>query len=132
MSMSKQEYISYWIETALDNIDTAKYLFSGKKYVEALFFTHLYLEKICKALWVQNNEQNHPPRIHNLVRLLEKSLIQLPEEDLEFLDVMNAYQIEGRYPDYMNMLHKDTNKEIAEEYIKKAKQIGECLRRKLQ
>ena len=106
--MTKEEHIEYWIKSSDQNSETMEYLFKGGKYVEALFFGHLTLEKICKALWIKNNEFNYPPKIHNLVSLLEKCLIHINEDDLEFLDIMNRYQLEGRYPDYLNLIYKET------------------------
>ncbi len=104
----------------------------GRKYVHALFFGHLYLEKLAKALWVKNNKENYPPKIHNLVRILELSEIKLEDNDMEFLDILNWFQIEGRYPDYVNNLVKETTKHLAEQYIKQIKSITKCLKEKLQ
>jgi hypothetical protein len=44
---------------------------------------------------------------------------------------MNIYQIEGRYPDYLSMLHNTTNKEKTEEIIYQAKQLFICLQNKM-
>jgi len=57
----------------------------------AYFFGHLYLEKICKALWVKNNQGNTPPFIHNLIKLLSGFDVGLSEDDMSFLDDLNKY-----------------------------------------
>lgn len=129
--MTKEEHIQYWIKSSDHNLETMEYLFKGRKYVDALFFGHLSLEKICKALWIRNNEDNYPPRIHNLVGLLEKSQISINDEDLEFLDLLNRYQLEGRYPDYLNLIYKETTTELCEQFIIKIKQIGQWLKKML-
>jgi len=54
--------IDYWVKGAFSDIETAELLLTGKKYVKSLFFCHLAIEKILKALVVKNTcqfRQNH-------------------------------------------------------------------------
>ena len=127
----KEKQVAYWLSTAVDDLESITILFEGKKYVQALFFAHLALEKILKAHWVKNNEQNFPPKSHNLIFIYQNSSISLNEEQTTFLQMMNIYQIEGRYPDYLSMLHNTTNKEKTEEIIYQAKQLFICLQNKM-
>lgn len=129
---NKQQHITYWLESPEKDLEVMNYLMKGRKYVHALFFGHLYLEKLTKALWVKNHKENYPPKIHNLVRILELSEIKPNDNDMEFLDVLNWFQIEGRYPDYVNNLVKETTKNLAVQYIKQIKSISRCLKEKLQ
>ncbi len=78
--MNKADYVKYWVNSAKDYAKSYKALFASKRYLHALFFGHLHLEKICKAIWVKNNADNFPPRTHNLIRLVETASIQLTEE----------------------------------------------------
>ena len=71
------------------------------------FLSHLMLEKLLKAHWIKDNEGNHPPKIHNLIKLSVNIKLKLPESDLEFLAVMNQFQLEGRYPDYIQGVYKN-------------------------
>jgi HEPN domain-containing protein len=128
----KEKQMTYWVSTAIDDLESIDFLFNGKKYVQALFFAHLSLEKILKALWVKGNENNFPPKTHNLTYLYENSKITLTDEQTDFLQIMNVYQIEGRYPDYISMLHNTTTKEKAETIIYQSKKIFQCLQEKLQ
>jgi HEPN domain-containing protein len=129
--VTKDEHIQYWIKSSDLNLETMEYLFKGRKYVDSLFFGHLHLEKICKALWIKNNDDNYPPRIHNLVALLEKSKIIVNDEDLEFLDLLNRYQLEGRYPDYLNLIYKETTAELCEQFMIKINKISQWLKKML-
>jgi HEPN domain-containing protein len=70
--MTKTEHIEYWIRSSEEDWETVTSLFTTKRYIHSLFFAHLALEKLCKALWVKSNESNIPPKIHNLVRLLQE------------------------------------------------------------
>ncbi len=128
----KEKQIAYWVRTAIDDLESIIYLFEGKKYVQALFFAHLSLEKILKALWVKCNEHNFPPKTHNLIYLYENCGITLSEGQTDLLQMMNVYQIEGRYPDYISMLHNTTTKGKAEGIINQSKNLFECLQKKLQ
>ena len=71
--MDKREHIDYWLKIAEKDLDMMKYLEEGKRYVQALFFGHLYLEKIAKALWVANNLENVPPKTHNLLKIIKEA-----------------------------------------------------------
>ncbi len=130
--MEKQAHIDYWIKSAEDDEDTMHYLFNGKKYVHALFFGHLMIEKICKALWVKNNELSVPPKTHNLLRLLRESNEQL-EKDLEdIMSELNTYQLEGRYPEDINRIYKSTDRNVTSKYIESINKIKICIQEKLQ
>ncbi len=48
-----EKQIEYWKRGADSDIETAEFLISGRKYLEGLFFCHLTIEKILKALVVK-------------------------------------------------------------------------------
>jgi HEPN domain-containing protein len=124
---NKQQHIDYWKATAVDDLDTVDYLFEGRKYLQALFFTHLSLEKVLKAHWVNYNEANVPPKTHNLLQLYDRSGLELTEENTDFMQNMNAYQIEGRYPDYLTNLNSRIQREDTHKIISEAKILFQCL-----
>jgi HEPN domain-containing protein len=129
---SNEEHINYWIEQANDDWRAVETLYAGKKYLQSLFFTHLVIEKICKSIWIKHNEGNIPPRTHNLIYILSKTNLELPEEISVFLLNLNRFQLEGRYPDYMNKLHKICDSEFTKNMIDNAKNAKEWLTNKLQ
>ncbi len=130
--MTKQEHIEYWIKTANDDWEAVLSLFKNKKYVQSLFFAHLTLEKYCKAHWVKDNENNTPPRTHNLVRLINDTNLSLSEDQLSFLEEFNDFQLEGRYPDYLFEIHKRCNYEFTNQLLNQVKSIILCLQEKMQ
>jgi HEPN domain-containing protein len=127
----KQLQIDYWKKTANEDLEVIDVLFNAKKYLHALFLTHLSLEKILKALWVVKNEANFPPKTHNLINLMNQAGLKLTEEESDFLQSMNTFQLDGRYPDYLSALYKSINRERTEEIINTAKQLFQCLHKKL-
>jgi HEPN domain-containing protein len=58
--------------------------------------------------------------------------MEIPNDYLVFLDRLNDFQIEGRYPDYSFDIFKTCNKQFAEEIISQATKIKKWLIEKLQ
>lgn len=50
----KQKLVDYWRKTAKHDFEIMKSLFKTKHYDASLFFGHIVLEKILKALIVKN------------------------------------------------------------------------------
>ena len=130
--MSKQEHIQYWIKSANEDWDAVSSLFESKKYVHCLFFAHLVLEKWCKAHWVKDNENNTPPKTHNLVKLVSETKIELTETTIDFLREFNDFQLESRYPDYMFEINKRCNLEYTKLLLENVSKIVLCLQEKMQ
>ncbi len=73
--MTKEEHISYWLESAKHDLDTAESLFKSEKYDWCLFIGHLVLEKVLKAIFVDKNNNKIPPKTHKLIKLASLSLL---------------------------------------------------------
>ena len=125
--MSKQQHIDYWVNTAQYDWSGAEETFIAKRYVHCLFWAHLTIEKLAKAHWVKNNQDNIPPKIHNIVRLLELSNVDLGDETMDFLERFNDFQLSGRYPDYQNQMYTRCTKEYTYAQLEKIKEIRQCL-----
>jgi len=125
--LTKEQHIDYWIVTAEKDWTSVDVLFKGKQYLQCLFWAHLTLEKLTKAIWVKKHEENIPPKIHNLVLLLEQSNIDLGGENMKFLYHYNAFQLSTRYPDYLSKIYKVCTKQFTEIQLDKVKEIRECL-----
>lgn len=95
--MDIQKQIAYWRDGSVSNLESAEVLFAKGKRWEGLFFCHLALEKILKALIVKKT-LSYPPRIHHLLRLKDLAALHLERGALETLAEMNDFAFEGRYP----------------------------------
>ena len=93
-----QKTIDYWLEEAEEALKVADHLFEKKDFSYSLFFGHLAVEKIIKAIYILKRNE-HAPQIHNLVRLAEQAGIALSAEQKETLIVITAFNLESRYPD---------------------------------
>ena len=129
--MTKEEHIAYWVETAERDWRAVKNMYKSKDYLQALFFAHLVLEKLLKACWVKDNEENIPPKIHNLVVITGKTKLNLNENDLEFLSSMNQFQMEGRYPDYTQKLYKLYKATQTKDVLDNVKMMRLCILKEL-
>ena len=78
-----------------------------------MFLSHLVLEKILKAYYVNNNN-DVPPKIHDLVRLAEKSNLKLTEEQFQVLERATYFNMSARYPDEKLKFYKICTKEYTE------------------
>ncbi len=118
----EQKIIKYWATTSKQDFETAEILFANVKYSHALFFSHLSIEKILKALIVKKMH-SAPPLMHDLVRLAEKTGLELPDKIKEQLTEISAFNIQARYDDYKLSFYKKANKRFTLKYIKITKEI---------
>jgi HEPN domain-containing protein len=125
--LTKDEHIIYWLDSALSDWESVTLLFNGGKYVQSLFFTHLTLEKISKAIFVKFSNEIYPPKTHDIVKLLSSTNISFEDEIIIFLKAFNVYNLEGRYPDYLGNIYRTITKEKTSELIKRAGEIRKCL-----
>lgn len=128
---TKEEHINYWIEQAKDDWEAVHTLLGGGKYLQALFFAHLVIEKLCKAIWIKNNENNIPPKTHNLLFILSQTPVKLTEDQSEFLLTLNRFQLEGRYPEYITKMRSLCNEQFTNDIITKTNEMKKWLTEKL-
>ena len=114
--------IEHWLKISQDDFDTAKKLFSLKKYNHSLFFLHLALEKILKGAYLARKEEA-PPLIHDLVRLAEKAEVEISETEKQELAEITTFNIAARYDDYKLKFYKKATREYSDSWIKKGKKI---------
>lgn len=130
--ISKEEHVKHWVAQAEDDWEAVNILFKGKKYLQSLFFTHLVIEKLAKALWIKYNESNVPPKTHNVLYIMSQTPVKLDEKTNEFILNLNRFQIEGRYQEYLNQLSKICNEEFTNAVIIQAKELKTWLIEKMQ
>lgn len=117
-----RDLVKYWLETAKYDYETMISLFKSKRYSDSLFYGHLILEKILKALVVQETK-NHAKPIHNLVVLVKDAKIDFSKSDMEFLTEVNKFNIRARYPDYKLSFYKICDLNYTKSRLEKIKLI---------
>ena len=124
------KHIDYWLNSASHDLDAAETLFQNEKYDWCLFIAHLVLEKALKAFYIKNTGEL-PPRIHDLVRMVDMANIEFEEDTLEFMDAVNTFNISTRYPDEKLKFYKMCTREFTEENFCRIKEIYKCLQQKI-
>ena len=122
-----RKQVDYWRHGASEDWEVANELVQKHRIRHGLFFAHLALEKLLKAHVCQNT-QNLAPRIHNLVRLAELTNLTLETEQINTLADMNAFNLEGRYPDTL-MLPPSYEEAVA--YLNRAEEVFQWLKNQL-
>ena len=119
--MDVQQYIDYWRQSSQDDLEAAEALFNNRKFSQALFFTHLSVEKILKA-HLAKITRTVPPRIHDLLRLAHLAGLPISALQRTFLARLQRYCLEGRYPDFKLL---SPSEDVAKNLIHEARTI--CL-----
>lgn len=83
-----------------------------------------------KAHYVNDNNDT-PPKIHDLLRLLEKTKLTSDEEMLVFLEKANYFCISARYPDEKLKFYKTCTKDFTETQLNKINYYYQWLKLKL-
>jgi HEPN domain-containing protein len=130
--MTKEQHIEYWVDIATDDWSRKELLYNANDYVFCLYLAHLTLEKLAKANWVKTHQDNIPPKVHNIVYLLEQSDIDFGDDMMRFLKEFNDFQLSGRYPDYTKNIYKVCTKEFTDDKLEKIQEVKTCLLKMLQ
>ena len=125
--MNINEQIQYWFDLADEDIIVAQSNFDSKHYLWSLFICHIVIEKALKGLYVQFAAET-PPKIHDLIKLANSVSLPISESDLRFLNLMNRFNIEARYPEYKNSMNQIATMEFTQEKLSKTKEILQWLR----
>ncbi len=128
--LEKKDHIKYWISSAENDLDAAHNLFKSNNYLWCLFIGHLIIEKSLKAHWVNIFDET-PPKIHDLVRLATKTNIELGKFDLDFLDELNKFNLEARYPDYKQEMYRICTEEYTTLIFEKIIELFQWLKSQL-
>ncbi len=129
--MNVPEVVRYWLESADDDWPVVKHLMNSGDYHYALFFGHLHLEKLLKALVVKATGE-HAPRTHNLLILAERTNVVLSDEKRRQLVRFTAYNLETRYPEDRLLLRDRYSKSFTETELQLIEEVASWLKQELQ
>lgn len=101
-------------------------LFNMEEYPWSLFIGQLVIEKVLKALYTQNID-NNVPKIHDLSRLALLAHIELSKADLDALDIVSSFNMNTRYPDIKLSFYKICTKEYTTTNIDIIRGLYACL-----
>lgn len=116
-----------WFRQADYDLETAEYMFAGGRYFYSVFICHLGVEKALKGLYQQRLGEA-PPRVHNLVYLLNKIGIRPPESSAKFLIKLNEASVPTRYPETIALLKREYTHEVVQEILFKSREVLEWIK----
>jgi len=119
--------IQYWLTEATEALQVADHLVEKGDYSYALFFGHLAVEKMLKALYAQRL-QEHAPLLHNLLRLARAAGVEPDERRTEALITITAFNIESRYPDLRRIFRDRCTPEFTARQMATIKEVFAWLR----
>lgn len=117
-----KKLVEYWQKTAERDYQTMSGLFKLRRYPESLFYGHIVLEKVFKALVVQNKKKE-APKIHDLVKLSELAGLKTAKDQKEYLKIVSRFNMRTRYPDIKFSFYKSSNLKYTKENLDKIKKI---------
>ncbi|MEW6381266.1 MAG: HEPN domain-containing protein [bacterium] len=88
---------------------------------------HLSIEKALKGLYTQKTG-NLPPKTHNLLYLVERIMIQLPDNLYDSLFTLSRLSVPTRYPDDLQRMLKDYNEARTRDIIERGKEVLQWLK----
>jgi len=123
--------ILYWVSLSRYDINTAKAMLAGRRYLYVLFTCQQAIEKMLKALVVKNTG-SFPPKIHDLVKLLTIAGIEASDGKKEFLAKLNYYYLETRYPAELSEISKLIKRQTALDIFNETREMLTWLKSKVQ
>jgi HEPN domain-containing protein len=125
--MNLNDIIKYWIESAKESLETSGTLINNSRFVHAMFFLHLAVEKMLKGYYIYSCKED-ASFTHNLVVLASK----IPNEkftdvQLHFLAEVSRFNIAARYDDYKRNFYRICDKSFANSYFVKGEEFIEWL-----
>lgn len=114
--MSQEEAVKHWIDSSKEDLETAEALFKSEKFVYCLFFCHLAVEKLIKAIVIKKTDGT-PPISHNLAQIFRLTGLPISETLKKDLDEMTTFNIEARYDIYKLRLHKKSEHYLHKKFL---------------
>lgn len=122
----------YWIDMAEYDLETARVMLQGGRYLYVGFMCHQVIEKIFKGYYVRIKKDS-PPFTHNLRYLAQENGLfeKMDENQKDLVELVGPLNIEARYPTYKEKTLKALNKERCEDILKKTEGLFQWTKSKL-
>lgn len=119
MEISKQT--EEWFKQAEYDLGTAEAMFRSRRYIYTVFMCHLCLEKALKGLLAGQGQT--PLKSHDLVFLIDKIGVGIPEQHAEFLEMLNEVSVPTRYPDELDRLVAQYPRKRTVEILERCREV---------
>lgn len=134
--MNSREKYEYWLEAAQYDLESAKVMLNGGRYMYVAFMSQQAIEKLAKGIYTLYTD-NEAPMIHNIWNIfkqLKKEVnldVLLNVEDFEsnlnkhksFFAELLAYYISGRYPSFKENISKTIDSSRAKRVLDTTQEV---------
>lgn len=126
------EKVTYWLDMAQYDLETARVMLGGQRYLYVGFMCHQVIEKALKAYYVSVKKGN-PPFTHNLNYLAQQSEVygKISEDQKDFLDLLAPLNVEARYPTHKERIMRSLSEERCKEIIQKTEGLYQWIKQQL-
>ena len=134
--MNSREKYEYWLEAAQYDLDSARVMMAGGRYMYVAFMSQQTIEKLTKGIYTLYAD-NEPPMIHNIWSILKQLKREvnigeyLPinefEENLQkyksFFAELLSYYISGRYPSFKEKISSTIDSNRAKRVLNNTEEV---------
>ena len=123
--MTAEEKYEYWLDIAEYDLESAKTMFTGGRWLYVVFMCQQAIEKLVKGLYILYVDDS-VPRIHDISEIFKRFEDKLPiavsEKKYNLFDIFSGYYLNNRYPEYMGKLSSQISEEEAKEILSQTKE----------
>lgn len=126
------EKIQYWVDLAEYDLETARVMLDGKRFLYVGFMCHQAIEKILKGYYVMA-KQGTAPYTHSLTSLSESSELNavMSGEQKDFLNMLEPLNLEARYPTHKEKLFRSMDSMRCIEILHKTEELYSWIKSRL-
>ncbi len=127
--MDQSDKVSYWLDLAAYDLQTARVMLEGERYLYVGFMCHQVTEKALKGI-ISSVSPVQTPYTHNLTILAKSAGIYklLNEDQLDLLDTLEPLNIQARYPTSKERLLESLTKERCRIIYNKTEEFFEWIK----
>ena len=118
--MTAEEKYEYWLDIAEYDLESARTMFTGGRWLYVVFMCQQAIEKLVKGLYILYIDDS-VPRIHDISEIFkhfeDKLPIVISEEKYTLFDILSGYYLNNRYPEYRKKLSSQLNEIKAKEIL---------------
>lgn len=127
-----EDKIQYWTEMAEYDLETARVMLMGKRFLYVGFMCHQVIEKMLKGLYVFQ-KKCAPPYTHNLSHLAHEIGLdnKMSEDQKDLMDILEPLNVEARYPTYKKQLLRSLNEAKSKDILLKTERLCQWIKQQL-
>ena len=127
-----KEKIEYWMDMAQYDLETAKVMLKGKRFLYVGFMCHQVVEKVLKGYYVYVKGDS-PPYTHNLSYLADQSGLydEMIEDHKDLIDLLEPLNVQARYPTDKERLIQSLSDQRCNEIIQKTEGLYQWIKQQL-